>query len=421
MVRETLSHLERTLSHLSSQYDVANGQKQAQTLDISTTFQPYSGVVIYTGAQDSNGNEIKYSAGDASGRVLTIDNPWGTQAQANNILTQIRGFTYQPYEATGALVDPSAELGDGVTVNDVYSGIYRISRNYSALMAANIAAPQSEEIDHEYPYESKATRSIERKFSAMESELRMTSSEISAKVSKTSPSGQTSFSWSLQNNQWEVKSNGKTVFKITSSGAEVNGKITATSGYIGDASGGFEIVKGSVGEWKMQSGMTYLWDEAHNGVYLGTNGISCGGAKFVVSSNGEVWASKLHLSGGSIDIGNNFSVNSSGNVTANNMKLTGTLNIGGTNITAASLRSGAQSAYNWSTNGTASGWSSTTAAWGTATGGGGDGPTRFNCRTLYNTGNVIYVNGVGAYWQEKTVRLSNGNTSTIKYLGQTTV
>ena len=365
------------------QFEIQNILKRAQQLDISTQFQPYSGVEIITGTQDANGDDIVYTAGDASGRVLTIYNEWGTQTQANNILASIRGFAYQPYVASGALLDPSAELGDGVSVNDVYSGIYKLSRTYSSLMSANIEAPQSEEIDHEYPYESKADRAITRKFSSMESELAINSQEISAKVSVTGGASQ-SVSWSLTASDWSVYANGTRVFRITPTGAEVNGKITATSGKIG----GFDIGASAIS----YNGLT--WNGTKTGIYLGTQGIQLGAA------NGAF-----------------FQASAGGAVKAHNMTLTGTLTIGGQTITAAALRSGAQSAY--SNSGT---WNSTSSGWSGATAGStANAVGRFNCKLLYVTGNVIYVNGTGAYWQEKEVRLANGGTSKIKYLGVTTV
>ena len=245
---------------------------------------------------------------------MTINNPWGTQAQANNIISRIRGFSYQPYTAEGALVDPCAELGDGVSVNDVYSGVYKMTRDYNALMPAEIAAPQSEEIDHEYPYESMGDREMTRRFTEMESELSIASSEISAKVSKKSPEGQTSFSWNLTDSAWEVKSGSKTIFKVNSSGAQVSGQITATSGQIG----GFTI--GASAIYKDTSSL----NSSTKGVYVGTTGIR-------INGNNSAY----------------FRATSNGDVEANNLKLTGTLNIGGNAITAGNLRSGAVGGNNW--------------------------------------------------------------------------
>lgn len=381
-------------SALSASNKIQNVLKRAQQLDISPTFLPYSGVEIVTGKQDDEGKDIPpYFAGDRSGRVLAINNPWGTIDQANDIIAKIRGFTYQPYTADGALVDPSAELGDGVSVNDVYSGIYKMSRVYSSLMAADIEAPQSEEIDHEYPYESKATRDITRRFSSMESELAIASDKIEAKVSAKSPEGQTSFSWDLTSSSWEVKSGNDVIFKVSSSGAEVSGTITATSGVIG----GFDISASSISF----SGLT--WNGTKQGIYIGTSGIqlgSKGGSYFQASSSGDVYARNIRL------MGNLYMYSADGNTY--------------TTINAQTLATKANSAYTSTSSG---GYCyNASAGWNRAT--GTDvryAVGRFNCKLLWVTGNVIYVDGTGAYWQEKEVRLANGGTSKIIYLGRATV
>ena len=297
------------------QFDVMNVLRRAEDLDVAPAQLPYSGVEIVTGKQDANGNDIIYTAGDSSGRVLTINNPWGTQTQANNIITQIRGFTYQPYTAQDALVDPCAEIGDGVSVNGVYSGIYKMSRDYNALMPADIAAPQSEDIDHEYPFEPDENREITRRFTQMESELSIASSEISAKVSKKSPEGQTSFSWELSDSSWVVKRNGSVVFKVDANGAQIAGKVTASSGKIG----GFDI--GASAIYKDLSSL----NSTTKGVFLGTGGIRING------NNGAY-----------------FRATSSGDIEGNNLKLSGTLTVGGSTITAGNLRSGAVGGNNWS-------------------------------------------------------------------------
>ncbi len=295
---------------MSAQFDVLNVLRRAEGLEVAPEFLPYSGVEIVTGKQDEQGNDIIYTAGDSSGRVLTINNPWGTQTQANNIINRIRGFSYQPYTAEGALVDPCAEIGDGVSVNDVYSGVYKMTRDYNALMPAEIAAPQSEEIDHEYPYESMGDREMTRRFTEMESELSIASSEISAKVSKKSPEGQTSFSWNLTDSAWVVKSGNNTIFKVDSSGAQVAGKITASSGQIG----GFTI--GASAIYKDTTRLT----SGTKGVYVGTDGIRINGSDSAY-----------------------FKADKNGNIEAYKLKLTGTLTIGSSTIDANALRNGANS------------------------------------------------------------------------------
>lgn len=277
-------------------------------MEISQTFQPYSGVEIIVDDKTT----IAYPTDEETrhtGRVLTIQNPWGTAEQAQNIYNSIKGFQYQPYTAANALLDPGAEIGDGVSINNVYSGIYKITRYCTPIMAADISAPKSEEIDHEYPFEPKANRDIVRKFSAIESELSLWSDRIEAKVSRQSPEGQTSFSWSLQDSSWEVKSNGNTIFKVTSSGAEVSGKITATSGQIG----AFTLT-GNTGGANKANALIYndiywgCWERS--GIYIGPQGIQVGkfhkpgdastpqDAKYIVMKNdGTIEAQNLYLRG----------------------------------------------------------------------------------------------------------------------------
>ena len=244
-------------------------------MDVSLQFRPYSGVEILV---DEN---TSFFAGNRSGRVLSIENAWGTQAQAAAILASLTGsgFQYQPYRASSALLNPAAEIGDGVTANGLYSGIYKLLRRFSSQMAADIEAPQDEEIDHEYPYEPKQDRIYRREIAearasisltqeaitaevtrateaegSLSSRIAQNATSISAKVSQTGGNN-SSFGWSLLANKFSLFAGSKEVLKCTSSGIEVQGKITATSGYIGNGSSGFAI-----GATSMKNGMTSLSD-----------------------------------------------------------------------------------------------------------------------------------------------------------------
>ena len=403
-------------------------------MDISPVFRPYSGVEIIV-SEDSMIPWPKDDAERNSGRVLRIENPWGTIEQAKNIYASLvkSGFQYQPFVANNALVNPAAELGDAVAVNGTYSGIYKMSRNYSSLMAADIEAPQDEAIDHEFPYEPKQDRIYKREIAdaqaqirfnhdSIESEvIRATAAEgtlqssitqnadaINAKVSQTG-GNDSSFGWSLNSIGFSLVSKNKTVFNCTSSGVEVSGRITATSGYIGNGSSGFTI-----GATYIRNGMTSLSDTSHNGIYIGTDGIAMGKGAFKVTSSGNVTAK---------------------NLTANNAVLTGTLTIGGKSITAAQLQSGALSAYNNSTrwsNGAGYGYN-----YNSATGRNTSNyPSYFSCGTLTVWNGIVskgsfsngvdttissqgfFINGYRATWQQKTV--VTGVTATGTYPVYTT-
>lgn len=129
----------------------------AASLDTSLAFEPLTGVRLWYD------DEHAFFAGDETGRVLEADNPWATQAMADNMLEYVSGYKYQPYEAAGSLLDPAAELGDAVTVGGVYSVLASIATTFDALCASDISAPGDEEVDHEYPYELPANRELKRK------------------------------------------------------------------------------------------------------------------------------------------------------------------------------------------------------------------------------------------------------------------
>jgi len=120
-------------------------------------FAPFSRVVVWYD------DENAFAAGDDTGQTLEVDCPIASQAIAEKILASVKGYAYQPYEAARAVLDPAAELGDGITANGVYSVLARIETTFDALMVSDIAAPADEEIDHEMPYETKMQLALKRK------------------------------------------------------------------------------------------------------------------------------------------------------------------------------------------------------------------------------------------------------------------
>lgn len=306
-----------------------------RTLDVGQKQAAYTGVIVHAG-QTEDGQSIDYSVGNDTGSVLEVTVPNGTLALAYMLLDKLklRGYRYQPFEADGAIADPAIEIGDNITANNVPSIVMGIQTNHSRLMASTLKAPYDEEVNHEWKYEPRSERQFKRESAYTRSRLTINENEISAevvratdaenvlsgritvaadaitaevarataaegtlrgsieinatniaaKVSKSGGSSQ-SFGWNLTDSSWTLTSNGTDVFKVTSGGAEVKGKITATSGYIGNGSSGFEI-----GSNYIRNGMTSLTDTTNNGVYIGTNGIALGAGNFKVDSSGNLTA-----------------------------------------------------------------------------------------------------------------------------------
>ena len=298
-------------------FDSVNIRKSMTASDTAVQFDGYSKVVLLVS------DEIQYSAGSDTGRTLTINCPWGNQKIADNILNSIQGFQYQPLTVEGALVDPSAEIGDGINANGVYSGIYSMDLQFDSLLPAKVSAPADEELYEEHTYVPKTDRLITRKFLAVDTQFRIQEGKISAEVEERKSDIKTvkatldvqadritakinkndghssTFGWSLQTDSWRIFSGSNTVLKADKNGLEVNGIIRATGGKIG----GFSIQRDYLSYNGQTWGGTNTW-----GCYIGSSGIQLG-KNFKVDMSGNLTASSGRFEGtvyaGSIDYGGN--------------------------------------------------------------------------------------------------------------------
>lgn len=149
---------------------------RSATLETSPAFEGISKIVIYVD------DENVYEAGNDNGRTLELTCPYGTQAMANNLLNELGGYAYQPMQASDALMDPAAELGDAVTIGGVYTILASANTTFDQLMAADIGAPGQEEIESEYPYTSRQQTEQQRQLAQVRSEISKNASEISLRV-----------------------------------------------------------------------------------------------------------------------------------------------------------------------------------------------------------------------------------------------
>lgn len=275
------------------------------SFDKAEQFDGFSKVVIIVS------DEIEYSSGTDTGRTLTLNCPWGTQEIANNILQSIKGFQYQPMTAGNALVDPSVEIGDGISANGVYSGVYSLETEFNSNLPATVSAPADEELYEEHTYVPKSEREVTRKFLEFQSQFRIQDGKISAeveerksdtksiratlevqadqitaKVNKNDGSSST-FGWALETASWRIFSGSSTVLKADKNGLEVKGVIRATSGEIG----GFKITSNSLTYNNQTWGGTNT-----NGIYIGPSGIQLG-KNFKVDAAGNLTAASGTFSG----------------------------------------------------------------------------------------------------------------------------
>ena len=305
-----------------------NVLKNMVSFDKAEQFDGYSKVIIIVS------DEIEYSAGTETGRTLTLNCPWGTQEVANNILESIKGFQYQPMTAEDALVDPSIEIGDGISANGVYSGVYSLETKFNSNLPTSVSAPADEELYEEHTYIPKTEREVTRKFLDFQSQFRIQDGKISAeveerksdtksiratlevqagqitaKVNKNDGSSST-FGWALETASWRIFSGSNTVLKADKNGLEVKGVIRATSGEIG----GFDIQS----NYLSYNGQT--WGGTNTtGAYIGQSGIQLG-KNFKVDMQGNLSASSGTFSGnvyaGNIQYGGNAGYMSGGGISS---------------------------------------------------------------------------------------------------------
>lgn len=167
-----------------------------------------------------------------SGRAFEVDcplvKPSQRQTVANALLAKVYGFSYQPYEADGALLNPAAELGDAITAFGVYGGLYKQNLTFGRLMISSIGAPAEEEIDSEFQFKSSQERRYARKFADIAAEFKIQADEISAKVSQVGGNN-SSFGWQLQSDHFSVFRGSQEVMRIDASGAKFAGTVRANS------------------------------------------------------------------------------------------------------------------------------------------------------------------------------------------------
>lgn len=191
-------------------------------------------------------DENVYTAGDDTGLELTASCPHATQEMVNALLAQLQGYQYQSFTADAANLDPAAELGDGVTVNGVYSIISQLDDDGRGF--PDISSPGEVALEEEYPTAGPMTQEFNRQIAETRSTITKTAEEIRLEVSNEIQGLSSSFTVQLD--------------AITSrvdglDGQYIELKVTLDGVTVTDASG-TTLIKGS----SIQTSTLYV-DAAH--------------------------------------------------------------------------------------------------------------------------------------------------------------
>lgn len=377
-----------------------------ESLDASPQFDSYSKVVIHVA------DNVDYVAGTDTGRTLEIDNPFGTQQMANDILARLTGYQYQPYTSNGTIINPAAEMGDAVSSPLIYGGIYTRSKTFGRLMKADVSAPQDEDIDHEYQYESPEYREFKRQTSDLRASLVITNNAITSEVTARQNADNNLSSRITQNANSitsevtrATQAEGTLSSRITQNANNISAKVSSTGGNNSSfgwtlTASGFSLYSGNKEVMKCdKNGLVVKGNIAGSTGTIG--GFTIGSSALYtnnMSSMSSTQTTGVLLSSQGIKLGKNFKVDSSGNLTCTNATISGTLTVGGQTITAAQLQQGALSAYNgaggW--NATSSTVSSNGGYWSGGAAGGYEYQNNFvydgNLGALRYKGSILYAN-----------------------------
>lgn len=148
-------------------------------------YNEYTRVSLYYDSET-----LKATVGNDTGREMVLVSPFlptstsDCEKLAQNILNELSGFNYQPFKATGAELDPSADLGDTLTVGGIESFIGQLDTTFNQAFISDINTPSGDDIEHEYPYVSQEQRQVEREIATTRSMITTTAKEIRLEVSK---------------------------------------------------------------------------------------------------------------------------------------------------------------------------------------------------------------------------------------------
>lgn len=147
-----------------------------------SSFELYNDIGPITGVALLLDDENELLAGDDSGYMIEVNCPYGTQAIANDILAKLQGKTYKGFRGENAVLDPAAELGDGISANGMYSMLAHRNVTFGPGHMSDISAPGESTPEHEYKWTDPKERAFKRKLAQTQSMISKTAEEIRLEI-----------------------------------------------------------------------------------------------------------------------------------------------------------------------------------------------------------------------------------------------
>lgn len=276
------------------------GQKALSLTEYEKT-APISGVILWV--DDDN----CYEAGDETGTVIEQDCPYASQSMADNLLATLQGYSYQGLEANGAKVSPIAELGDGLTVDGLYTQLAYQNIRFSTGEVMDVSAPGSDETLHEYKTDGETTKQFNHQIAETRSIISKTSEEILLQVENELEGLSASFSVQLDSItsqitglDGQVSTIQQTVSSITSQITGLDGQVSQIEQYVDSIT--LSVTNGSDSSTiQLKAGSTTISSAniTFNGMVT-FNDLSTAGSTVINGANittGTISADRINLTG----------------------------------------------------------------------------------------------------------------------------
>lgn len=302
------------------------GQKALSLTEYEKT-APITGVILWVD------DENCYEAGDETGTVIEQDCPYASQSMADNLLATLRGYSYQGLEANGAKVSPIAELGDGLTVDGLYTQLAYQNIRFSTGEVMDVSAPGSDETLHEYKTEGETTKQFTHQIAQTRSLISKTSEEILLQVENELEGLSASFSVQLDSItsqitglDGQVSTIQQTVSSITSQITGLDGQVSTIEQTVSSITSQIQGINGDISSIEQYVDSITL--SVTNGSDSSTIQLKAGSTTISsanITFNGMVTFNDLSTGGSSVINGANITT---GMISADRINLTGAITWG---------------------------------------------------------------------------------------------
>lgn len=161
--------------------------QNAVSLETGKQYETFGSVVFRFDSADGEEQIVRYPTTEAVGAtmeapLLAITDSGYASAIAQNVLSALGSYRYSPYKAKDALIDPAMELGDGLTVNGLYSVIAEADEICDELYSASIGAESFEEVKNEFVFQPSLEKTVARRIAQSSASLKIDVDAIIAQV-----------------------------------------------------------------------------------------------------------------------------------------------------------------------------------------------------------------------------------------------